>query len=134
MAKSLPNRVTKALSDQDAEYDTDPGIPLPSTNPATNLIIADIVMRGASTLFRKNVKQKVAEVSFEDEESAAEALDGRALLTSLALYGASKLATKSPVGLGIVVGGLALKTLYDRGKSRQLAQSETQHQSQSGED
>ncbi|MFU7529503.1 hypothetical protein [Qipengyuania sp. ASV99] len=95
------------------------GLPLPSTNPATNLLIADIVLRGASTLFRKGVEQRVARAGSQHEGAAQELLDGRTLITTLALYGASKLATRSVPGLMIVTGGLALKTLYDRGKARQ---------------
>lgn len=92
-------------------------IPLPSPNAATNLLIADIVVRGASSLFRQNVKKQVAKASFEDKDAAENALDGKGILRTLGLYGASKLATRSPVGLGIVAGGLVLKTLYDRGSN-----------------
>ncbi len=91
----------------------------PSTNPGTNLLIADIVLRGASSLFRKNVESRVAEANYGPEQ-AQETLDGRTILTTLALYGASKIATRSVPGLALVAGGLVLKTLYDRGKSREL--------------
>jgi len=90
------------------------GVPGPSTNPATNLLIADIVLRGASTLFRKNVEKGMAKAS-ENEEEAREILNGRTILSTLALYGASKLATRSVPGLAVVAGGLLVKTLYDRG-------------------
>lgn len=92
------------------------GVPGPSTNPATNLLIADIVLRGASTLFRKNVEKGMAKAS-ENEEEAREILNGRTILSTLALYGASKLATRSVPGLAVVAGGLLVKTLYDRGKT-----------------
>ncbi|MEL7445198.1 MAG: hypothetical protein AAGK02_05215 [Pseudomonadota bacterium] len=95
-------------------------LPVPSTNPSTNLLIADIVLRGASSLFRKSVQKKVAKANFDDAQVAEEVVDGRAILTTLALYGASKLATRSAPGLAIVAGGLVLKTLYDRGKVREL--------------
>ncbi len=88
----------------------------PSTNPATNLLIADVVLRGASSLFRKRVEKGMVKTS-PDEAEARDILDGRGIMTTLALYGVSKLATRSPVGLGLVAGGLVLKTLYDRGKS-----------------
>jgi hypothetical protein len=93
----------------------------PSTNPATNLLIADIVLRGASSLFRKNVESRVAEANYGPEQ-ARETLDGRTILTTLALYGASKVATRSVPGLALVAGGLVLKTLYDRGKTRELGE------------
>ncbi|MEL6877165.1 MAG: hypothetical protein AAGL68_03600 [Pseudomonadota bacterium] len=92
----------------------------PSTNPATNLLIADIVLRGASSLFRKKVEQGIVKTS-DNEGQAREILDGRSIMTTLALYGASKLATRSVPGLAIVAGGLLAKTLYDRGKSIELS-------------
>ena len=95
------------------------GVPLPSTNPATNLLIADIVVRGASSLLRESVQKRVARASSESENEARAVLDGRTLITTLGLYGASKLATRSVPGLAIVTGGLLAKTLYDRGKARQ---------------
>ncbi len=91
----------------------------PSTNPGTNLLIADIVVRGASTLLRRGVEERVVKASADTDEEAREVLDGRTMLTTLALYGASKLATRSVPGLAVVAGGLVLKTLYDRGKTRQ---------------
>ena len=36
--------------------------------------------------------------------------------TTLALWGASRLARRSPIGLAVVAGGLAAKVFYDRGK------------------
>ena len=92
---------------------------LPSPKATTNLLIADIVVRSASRLFRQNVEKRVAKASATDEQEAENLLDGATLIKSLAIYGASKLATRSPLGLGLVAGGLAVKTLYDRGKARQ---------------
>ncbi len=99
-------------------------LPLPSDNPGTNLLIADIVVRGASTLFRQTVEKRVAQASVAKageaaKEEAQDLLDGRTLITTLGLYGASKLATRSVPGLLVVTGGLLAKTLYDRGKARQ---------------
>lgn len=95
-------------------------LPLPSSNPATNLLIADIIVRSASSLFRKNVQQRVAKAASGDQTPAQEPLDGRGIITSLGLYGASKLANRSVPGLAIVTGGLIAKALYDRGKAIQL--------------
>jgi hypothetical protein len=92
---------------------------LPSPEAATNLLIADIVVRSASRLFRDSVERRVARASAGDESEAEQLIDGPTMIRSLALYGASKLATRSPIGLGLVAGGLLAKTLYDRGKARQ---------------
>lgn len=113
------DRVTRELDAQVAKDRAEKPTLLPSPEATTNLLIADIVVRGASNLFRQNVERRVAKASAQDEHDAEALLDGKTLIKSLAIYGASKLATRSPVGLGVVAGGLALKTLYDRGKARQ---------------
>lgn len=89
----------------------------PSTNPATNLLIADVVIRSASRLFRNKVENRVARANYGDDDNANRVLGGRTLVTSLGLYAVSRLATRSVPGLMIVTGGLLAKTLYDRGKA-----------------
>jgi hypothetical protein len=119
MVEKRLDAVTRKLEKDAAAQDSDAAYLLPSPDAATNLLIADIIVRGASRLFRESVKRRVADVSPENREGAQELLDGKQVIKSLALYGASKMATKSPIGLGVVAGGLALKTLYDRGKAVQ---------------
>ncbi|GMN03097.1 hypothetical protein [Erythrobacter sp. MTPC3] len=119
MKKPKPDHFTKTLAKAEVEEETRTSFFTPSPNPATNLLITDIVVRGASSLFRQRIEKTVAKASYKDEAAAQSLVDGRTLITTLGLYGASKLATRSPAGLGIVAGGLVLKTLYDRGKSRQ---------------
>ena len=114
-----PHRVERTLAKQRSQDDAQSKSLLPSPNPVTNLLIVDIIVRGASTIFRQGIEKRVAQASLETEEEAQDLLDGRTLLTTLGLYGASKLATRSRAGLGVVIGGLAVKTLYDRGKARQ---------------
>lgn len=94
-------------------------VPLPSNNPTTNLLIADILIRGTTSLLRKSVDKRVVKASAQSEEHAREVLDGRTILTTIGLYGASKVATRSLPGLMLVTGGLVAKTLYDRGKFAQ---------------
>lgn len=120
MPKPKQNRLMRSLAQQEESEKAARSRVMPSPNPATNLIIADILVRGVSTLVRKSVEKKVAKASLEDEADAQNMLDSKTLLTTLGLYGASKLATRSPAGLGVVAGGLLIKTLYDRGKARQL--------------
>lgn len=117
------DRVSRELDSEVAAHDAPRPNLLPSPEASTNLLIADIIVRSASNLFRKDVERRVAKASVEEAAQADDLVDGSTLIKSLALYGASKLATKSPVGLGIVAGGLALKTLYDRGKARQRRQA-----------
>jgi hypothetical protein len=117
--KALEDGVARELVDPSAEVKPSSRLFAPSTNPATNLVIADILVRGVSYVLRDKVERSVARAGYGDEEKARELVDGRTIATSLTLYGASKLATRSPFGLGVVTTALVAKTLYDRGKSRQ---------------
>jgi len=96
------------------------GLPLPSPIVGTNLVIADIVLRAAGSLLRNRLEKGLLVASSTASEGgrakAARLVDGRSVATSLALWGASRVATRSPVGLAVVAGGLAAKVLYDRGK------------------
>lgn len=88
---------------------------LPSPDPVTNLMIADIVLRGAGAMLRHRLEKGLLTGQL-DRARAERLVDGRGMVSTLALWGASRLATRSPVGLAVVAGGLAAKVLYDRGK------------------
>jgi hypothetical protein len=91
------------------------GLPLPSPSPGTNLVIADIVLRAAGGLLKDRLEKGLI-VKSRGSAKADKLVEGRGALTSLALYGASRLARRSPLGLAVVAGGLAAKVFYDRGK------------------
>jgi hypothetical protein len=102
--------------DQSAPEPTGPGgMPLPSPVAGTNLIIADIVLRAAGGLLRDRLEKGLLVRSY-DTAKAEKLVDGRGVTTTLALWGASRLARRSPLGLAVVAGGLAAKVFYDRGK------------------
>ncbi|MFN4240375.1 MAG: hypothetical protein ACK4E5_07010 [Erythrobacter cryptus] len=96
------------------------GLLLPSPRASTNVMIADIVLRAAGSLLRDRLEKGLLVQSYGlDEKGRAKAtrlIEGRSLGASLALWGASHLARRSPLGLALVAGSLALKVLYDRGK------------------
>lgn len=104
-----------ALEPTEAKPTGPGGLPLPSPMAGTNLIIADIVLRAAGGLLRNRMEKGLLVASY-DKAKADKLVDGRSITTSLALWGASRLATRSPLGLAVVAGGLAAKVLYDRGK------------------
>lgn len=118
MSGDHPSELSNVNKEQD-EGSAQSSLPLPSTNTSTNLLVADIILRSASTLLRRNVEKRIALDGAETEADAQQVLDGRTLLVTLGLYGASKLATRSLPGLAFVTGGLVAKTLYDRGIARQ---------------
>ncbi len=91
------------------------GLPLPSPSAGTNLVIADIVLRAAGGLLRDRLEKGLI-VKSHGKDKADKLVGNRGLASSLALYGASRLARRSPLGLAVVAGGLAAKVLYDRGK------------------
>jgi hypothetical protein len=92
---------------------------LPSPNPVTNLVIADIVLRGAGSLLRQRLEKGLLTSQLEADK-AKRMVESRGTISALALWGASRLAMRSPVGLAVVAGGLAAKVLYDRGKQVQV--------------
>ena len=94
------------------------GLPLPSPVAATNLVIADIVLRAAGGLLRDRMEKGLLVKSY-DQAKADKLVDGRGVATTLALWGASRIARRSPLGLAVVAGGLAAKVFYDRGKRLQ---------------
>lgn len=87
----------------------------PSPNPATNLVIADVVLRGAGLLLRRRLEKGLLTRQLAADQ-ARRMVDNRGVVSTVALWGASRLATKSPLGLVVVAGGLAAKVFYDRGK------------------
>jgi hypothetical protein len=103
----------------DAQTTPDPtgpgGLPLPSPVASTNLVIADIVFRAAGGMLRERMEKGLLSKSY-DAAKAESLVDGRGLATTAALWGASRLARRSPLGLAVVAGGLAAKVFYDRGK------------------
>jgi hypothetical protein len=91
------------------------GLPLPSPSAGTNLVIADIVLRAAGGLLRDRLEKGLL-IKGHGKDKADKLVGNRGLASSLALYGASRLARRSPIGLAVVAGGLAAKVFYDRGK------------------
>ncbi len=92
-------------------------VPGPSTNPATNLLIADIVIRGATVLFRRGLERGLLQARF-DADKAREIVQGRSLAQSLFSGAASRLATRSVPGFLLVSGGLLAKSIVDRSQGR----------------
>ncbi len=124
-AENKANHVTDVVADalQDATDTVSPranSIPGPSSNPATNLIINDIVLRSAGRLSRRTMEKMLLGRKF-DKQFAKDVVENRSILHSLAAYGVTKLATRSVPGAVIVGGGLLVKMLFDRSQSRRKA-------------
>jgi len=88
-------------------------IPGPSPNPATNLLIADVVMQGATMLFRRGMQKGMLQLRFSPDK-AREIVQGRSLMQSAVSLAAGRMATRSIPGMLLVSGGLLAKTIFDR--------------------
>ena len=88
-------------------------VPGPSTNPATNLLIMDIAMRGASLLAARAVEKAALSMRYKPA-TADKVVKGRSMIATLTTTGAARVATRSVSGLLLVTGGLLAKTLLDR--------------------
>ena len=92
-------------------------VPGPSTNPATNLLAADIAMRSAMRLFRRTVEKGLLRARF-DPGTASDIVEGRSLGQTLVSAAAARMATRSVPGALLIGGGMLAKTLVDRSLSR----------------
>jgi len=98
-------------------------VPGPSTNPATNLLIADVAMNAASMLFRRGIERAALSLRF-DREKAKQVVQGRSMVETSLSYFAARQATRSVPGFLLVTGGLFAKSVLDRAKSPRQARQE----------
>lgn len=98
-------------------------VPGPSTNPATNLLILDVVMRGASLIAGRLIEKGTLRTRYTAEK-AADIVKGRSMAQTLIATGAARIATRSVPGLLLVAGGLFAKAAFDRSQSRRKARRE----------
>jgi len=92
-------------------------VPGPSNNPATNLLIMDVAMRGASMIFGRAMEKALLRARYNPDK-AADIVKGRSLVQSMAATGAARMATRSVPGFLLVTGGLLAKAVLDRSFSR----------------
>lgn len=95
-------------------------VPGPSTNPATNLIFHDILLRVSGRLVRHTIEKGILANRYGGK-SAKAIIENRSL--GQAVFGAlvARLATRSLPGAAIVGGGLIAKTLFDRSQTKRAS-------------
>jgi hypothetical protein len=124
-SKKLPDRLTrkggravkKALGKARSGVEKVPG---PSPNPATNVLIAEILVRSAGRLARRAMEKGMLKARFEREQAVA-IIEGRGLAHTLVTTTVARVATRSVPGALLVGGGMLAKTLFDRSISRRTA-------------
>ena len=108
----------------DSLRDATPGdkrdVPGPSTNPVTNIVMADVAMRTGTYLVRSAVEKGMLRGRY-GPNMASEIVKNKTLGQTLISVALAKFATKSVPGAIIVGGGMAAKTLFDRSQKRRKA-------------
>jgi len=117
LAKSL-NKLGKA---EKSAAETASGA-RPSPNPATNLLIADLALRGGGQLLRHAVERGLLGKSYSPDK-AKNLIKGRSMGQTLVGTAIARIATRSVPGALLVGGGLLAKTLYDRKHGKDSADS-----------
>lgn len=119
--KNLTDRTAKVASKADKILPhSGNDIAGPSPNASTNLIIYDIALRSVGRIFRLTLEKSLLARRY-DRTKAKAIVENRSLIHTLASYGVTKIATRSLPGAAVVGGGLVIKTLFDRSKSRRAA-------------
>lgn len=112
-----------------------PALPGPSENPATNLLLADIVIRIGTSFLRTGVEKAFLKNRYPPD-TASSIVDNRSALRTLGAVAVAKFARKSIPGAAIVGTGIVGKLLYDNSKTRRANQrkGDTQLLQQAAED
>lgn len=96
------------------------GVPGPSLNPATNLIIHDIAMRAGGRILRHTVEKGLLRGRYGGAKAKA-IVENRSITQTLVSGLLARYATRSLPGAVLVGTGLVAKTLFDRSQSRRQA-------------
>ena len=117
-SRHITDRIANKVSEtrDTLGYHGENSVPGPSTNPSTNLIINDILLRSVGRLARMTVEKAILGKRY-GSQFAKDAVENRSLMHTLTAYGVTKVATRSIPGAALVTGGLLAKTLFDRSKS-----------------
>lgn len=94
----------------------------PSPNPMTNLVLADVALRGGGRLLRHVVERGLLGKALGPAK-AESLIKGRSMGQTLLGTAIARIATRSVPGALLVGGGLLAKTLYDRKHARAAGKS-----------
>ena len=112
MAKK-PKALAKDAADKAADA---------SPNPMTNLVLADVALRGGGRLLRHLVERTLLQTKYAPGKAKA-IVKGRSMTQTLVGTALARVATRSVPGALVVGGGLLAKTLYDRRRGKAAARA-----------
>lgn len=114
MSKTSPSlsKTTRRKAKAAVETVRDTGSKV-SPNPMTNLIIADLALRGGGQLLRHAVERTVLGTAY-GKDKAKDIVKGRSMVQTLVGTALARIATRSVPGAILVGGGMLAKALYDR--------------------
>ncbi|MBW8784089.1 MAG: hypothetical protein JF593_05545 [Novosphingobium sp.] len=92
-------------------------LPALSPNPMTNMIVADIAIRGGEMLLNRAVEEAVLGAKY-GAKKGKKVVKGRSMGQTLLSTAIARIATRSVPGAIVVGGALLAKTLYERRKPR----------------
>lgn len=110
-------RATRKMTAEDRE------VAGPSPNPATNLLIHDILLRSGGRVLRLGLEKGLLRNRY-GKSTAREIVENRSMVQTLASYAVARVATRSVPGAIVVGGGILAKALLDRRQSRRTAKRE----------
>jgi len=96
------------------------GLRGPSTDPATNLLLADVALRGVALIARIAIEHALLANRY-DRSTAKAVVARRGIGKRLLSAGLSRMAARSLPGAVLVSGGMAGKVLFDRARARRQA-------------
>ncbi len=92
----------------------------PQVHPASNLMLADIVMRMGTRFLRRGVESTFLREKY-GKQTADALVHERHIGRTIISVAIARIGTKSIPGAALVTSGLLLKALIDRSKARQAA-------------
>lgn len=114
--------IADSIADQAAEKAAEKAL-APSPNPMTNLVLADIVLRGGSILLRHAVERTLLQAKYSKGKARA-IVRGRSMTQTLLGTALARIAMRSVPGAIVIGGGLLAKSLYDRRQGQAAARAD----------
>lgn len=98
------------------------GLAGPSTDPATNLLLADVALRGATVMARMAVEHALLRNRY-DARTATQIIAKRGLGKRILSMGMGRIAARSLPGALLVSGGMLGKIMFDRAMAHRHARA-----------